>query len=471
MTSDSFFDLAIKPELLNNLESLGYMHMTPVQAETLPLSLTGKDVVVQAKTGSGKTAAFGLSLLNGLKVDTLDIQSLVLCPTRELADQVAMELRRLARGVPNIKIVTLCGGVPTRNQISSLEHGAHIVIGTPGRVQDHLDRGSLVLDELNYFVLDEADRMLDMGFQKALDDIIAYVPNDRQTMLFSATYPPKIASIADGVMNQPIMIKVTGDNNSDIQQSYYRVNNNEERQSGIQALILKHRPVSALVFCNTKVDVKEVAQSMQVFGFHVLALHGDLEQKDRDQTLIRFANNSSTVLVATDVAARGLDIDSLDMVINYHVASDVEIHLHRIGRTGRAGNKGSAHSFYAEKEAYKMKRLESYLDAEIVSKRFPKLSKNEEMVYKPPMMTLRISGGKKQKLRAGDILGALTSKQSASKKAGVGNGIEGRQVGKINLFDHCAYVAVNREVAQVALNKLRNDKMKGKSFKAWLLKG
>ncbi|TDR17478.1 ATP-dependent RNA helicase DbpA [Marinicella litoralis] len=458
--TQSFSQLPLSATLIENLQSLDYVQMTEVQAQALPEVLNKKDVIVQAKTGSGKTAVFGLGVLNQLDVASLKVQSMVLCPTRELADQVAAEIRRLARSMPNVKIVTLCGGVPARSQVSSLEHGAHVVIGTPGRIQDHLDRGSLLLDELNLFVLDEADRMLDMGFQQALDDIIAFVPKQRQTLLFSATYPKKIASIADHVMQQPIMIKVKGNNDSDIAQSYYRVKNNEDRLAGIQLLMLAHRPERVLIFCNTKADVKEVTQAIMNYGFNVLALHGDLEQKDRDQTLIRFTNKSTTVLVATDVAARGLDIDDLDMVINYHIASDTEVHLHRIGRTGRAGKQGSAHSFYAEKESYKMKRLSEFLEVEIVPSQLPSHSVLHQNTYKPPMMTLRISGGKKQKLRAGDILGALTSE----------NGISGQQVGKITLFDHCAYVAVNRDTAQMALNKLRNDKMKGKTFKIWLLK-
>lgn len=456
----SFSQLPLNATLLDNLTSLNYVAMTEVQAQALPDVLANKDVIVQAKTGSGKTAVFGLGILSQLDAGLLNVQSLVLCPTRELADQVAAEIRRLARSIPNVKIITLCGGVPARSQVTSLEHGAHVVIGTPGRIQDHLDRGSLILDDLSLLVLDEADRMLDMGFQQALDDIIEFVPNDRQTLLFSATYPSKIASIADRVMNQPIMIKVKGNNDSDITQSYFRVNSNVDRLAGIQLLMLEHRPERVLIFCNTKADVKEVTQAIIDFGFNVLALHGDLEQKDRDQTLIRFTNKSTTVLVATDVAARGLDIDDLDMVINYHIASDTEVHLHRIGRTGRAGKQGAAHSFFAEKESYKMKRLAEFLDVEIVASKLPSHSVLSQNTYKPPMMTLRISGGKKQKLRAGDILGALTSE----------NGITGKQVGKITLFDHCAYVAVNREVAQTALNKLRNDKMKGKTFKIWLLK-
>ncbi len=460
MTSKLFSKLSLKAILVNNLNSLDYIEMTPIQAKALPEVLIGKDVIAQAKTGSGKTAVFGLGILNELNVAELKVQSLVLCPTRELADQVATEIRRLARAIPNVKIITLYGGVPSRSQTTSLAHGAHMVIGTPGRIQEHLERGALNLDRLNSFVLDEADRMLDMGFQKALDEIIAFLPDKRQTLLFSATYPSSIASIANRVMKSPVMVKVEGNNDSDIMQYFYHVNNNDERVQGIQLLLLKYRPDSALVFCNTKADVKALVQAIDQMGFNVLALHGDLEQKDRDQTLIRFANNSTTVLVATDVAARGLDIDALDMVINYHVASDAEVHLHRIGRTGRAGNQGTAHSFYADKEDYKMTRLANYLGIEIDPTQLPDSSVTKQTTYKPPMMTLRISGGKKQKLRAGDIVGALTG----------ANGIMGNEVGKITLLDHCAYVAIRRHVSQVALNKLRNDKLKGRTFKIWLLK-
>ena len=465
MPEHSFFNLPIKPAILNNLASLDYQQMTAVQAAVLPEVLAGKDVVTQAKTGSGKTAVFGLAILNKLAVSQLKVQSLVLCPTRELADQVAAEIRRLARGMPNVKIITLCGGVPSRTQVTSLEHGAHVVIGTPGRVQDLLERGALLLDDVQLFVLDEADRMLDMGFQTALDEIITYVPDNKQTLLFSATYPTKIASIAERVMHQPIMIKVKGDNDAEIEQNYYRVNTNDDRLAAIQLLLLAHRPERVLIFCNTKADVKAVTQASKDFGFNVLPLHGDLDQKDRDQTLIRFINKSTTVLVATDVAARGLDIDDLDMVINYQIASDSEVHLHRIGRTGRAGKQGTVHSFFNDKESYKMKRLAEYLDTKIVTSQLPDHTELQQKTYKPPMMTLRISAGKKQKLRAGDILGALTSSQDTGEQ-----GIEGQQVGKITLFDQCAYVAVNRELAQTALNKFSHGKMKGKSFKAWLLK-
>lgn len=464
MSSRQFSQLKLKPALLENLKRLSFDEMTPIQSEALPKVLSGKDVIGQAKTGSGKTAVFGLALLNDLDVSLLAVQSLILCPTRELADQVANSIRQLATAIPNVKIITLCGGVPSRRQATSLENGAHIVIGTPGRVFDHLERGNLLLDELNHFVLDEADRMLDMGFQQQLDDIIQQVPNHRQTLLFSATYPKTIAAMANRVMRDPVMIKVKGNNDSDISQHFYQVSDNhlgnQERIEGIKLLLLSQRPESALVFCNTKADCKEVAAGLSEKGFYVKALHGDLEQKDRDQRLIQFANKSTSVLVATDVAARGLDIDALDMVINYHIASDCEVHVHRIGRTGRAGNQGSAHSFFANKESHKVKRLSDYLKQDIEAESLPSKSFLRQPGYQPPMMTLRISGGKKQKLRAGDILGALTGKQ----------GIEGKQVGKINLFDHCTYVAVAREVAEQALKKLRHDKIKSKTFKVWLIK-
>jgi len=455
-----FSTLVLNPKLLENLKTLGFQQMTPVQAEALPAVLSQKDVIVQAKTGSGKTAVFGLHLLENLNTESLDIQCLVLCPTRELADQVATELRKFARAIANVKIITLCGGVPLRKQVNSLEVGAHIVIGTPGRIEDHLKRGTLDLSELNVLVLDEADRMLDMGFEKQVDFITEQISNQPQVLLFSATYPKEIEAIAKKLMSQPVMVKVAGDTATDIKQKFYKVADNEARLEGIQLILHQDQPDSVLVFCNTKSDVKALAKALGELGFYVLALHGEMEQKDRDQTLIRFSNNSTSILVATDIAARGLDINQLDAVINYHVASDVAVYMHRIGRTGRAGFKGIAHSFYADKESYKMTRLEEYLQVKIDNSQLPEKSVLSHKLIKPKMMTLRISGGKKQKLRAGDILGALTAE----------HGIQGSQVGKISLFEDCAYVAVERKVAQKAMNKLINDKIKGKNVKVWLLK-
>lgn len=453
-----FSTLKLKTELVDNLSTMGYESMTPIQAQSLPAILNGEDVIGQGKTGSGKTAAFGLGLLHKLDVKRFRIQSLVLCPTRELADQVAKEIRTLARGIHNIKVLTLCGGVPMGPQIGSLEHGAHIIVGTPGRIIDHLDRGRLDLENVNTLVLDEADRMLEMGFQVELEGIMEQMPIERQTLLFSATFPEQIKSIADQIMFKPVMVKVESTHaGNTIEQHFYEVGNNNDRMRALKLLLLQHRPESAVVFCNTKRETKDVAAQLKNDGFSVVALHGDLEQRDRDQTLLQFANKSVSIMVATDVAARGLDIDALDAVINYHIAFDTEVHIHRIGRTGRAGSKGAAHTFFSDEDGYKVALLEDYLERDIVSEGLPSEHLLDTFPTQPSMITLQIDGGKKQKLRPGDILGALTGD----------DGIEGSEVGKIKITDYRSYVAVNRKVAKRALHKIVNGKLKGRSYRAW----
>jgi ATP-independent RNA helicase DbpA len=423
--------------------------MTPVQEQSLPLILSGRDVIAQAKTGSGKTLAFGLGLLQQLDAGLYHPQALVLCPTRELADQVAKELRKLARTTPNIKILALCGGVPFGPQLGSLEHGAHILVGTPGRIEEHLRKGSLKAGQLRMLVLDEADRMLDMGFQESLDAIIGYLPTERQTLLFSATFPDSIAAIAGRVMQHPQMVKVDAEHDeSTIRQIFYRVASNAERFPALRGLLLHYRPESAVVFCNTKLETQEVADALAKLGFTAQALHGDMEQRERDQTLVKFTNKSLSVLVATDVAARGLDIAALDAVINYQPARDSEVHIHRIGRTGRAGSNGIAITLFTEAERYKLDNVEIAP--------LPSTPSMNEPAYKASMATIQIDGGKKQKVRPGDILGALTA----------GNSLAATDIGKITLHDNCAYVAVQRKVVDEAVRKLANEKMKGKSFRA-----
>ena len=364
--STDFSQLALNSSLLENLNSLGYLEMTPIQAQSLPPILEGKDVIAQGKTGSGKTAAFALGLLNNLDVKKFRVQSLVLCPTRELADQVAKEIRKLARSIHNIKVLTLCGGTPMGPQIGSLEHGAHIIVGTPGRIEDHLSRGRLKLNHLNTLVLDEADRMLEMGFQSALDLIFSLCPTNRQNLLFSATFPEEVKPIAKRLMVDPVSIEVasTHDVNT-ISQTFFKVDDNRHRSHAVRLLLQDANSESTVIFCTTKRDVQDLAHDLKDYGFNVLALHGDLEQRDRDQALVRIANKSVSILVATDVAARGLDIENLDTVINYHISVDPEIHLHRIGRTGRAGEKGQAFSLFAEKEFNKIGKLERFLDFSI----------------------------------------------------------------------------------------------------------
>lgn len=457
MSHAAFSTLALQPELIANLADLGFERMTPIQSEALPHILEGKDVIAQAKTGSGKTAAFGLAILEKLDTKNFSVQSLVLCPTRELAEQVAEEIRRLARPIANVKVLTVCGGTPLRPQADSLKHGAHIVVGTPGRVVDHLEKQTLDLEGITTLVLDEADRMLDMGFQPALDTIIEELPTQRQNLLFSATYPPQIQSIAERVMKQPVLVQsIDKHTHASIAQDFYKIGDEGERGVAVRLLLLKHRPDSTVIFCNTKKHVKELTQELKNYGFSVLALHGDLEQKERDQALVRFANNSVSIMVATDVAARGLDIDSLDLVINYHIASDPEVHVHRIGRTGRAGNKGHACSIVINKESHKLARLADYLGQEITTQPLPDRQLLKEPTFRPPMSTIQIDGGKKQKLRPGDILGALTADYR----------IEGSDVGKIQVANSWAYVAVKTDVLETAVQLLNNGKMKGKKFRA-----
>jgi ATP-independent RNA helicase DbpA len=458
----SFQSLPLNTSLLENLESLEYKEMTEIQAQSLPPMISGQDVIAQAKTGSGKTAAFGLAMLNKLHVKRFRVQSLVLCPTRELADQVAKEIRRLGRGIHNIKVLTLCGGAPFGPQIGSLEHGAHIVVGTPGRIEEHLRKGTLRLDDVTTFVLDEADRMLDMGFQPSLDAIVDYLPAKRQTLLFSATYPEQIQTISQRIMHEPVRITVaTAHDNNSIEQHFYALNEGDSRIDALQLLLLTYRPSSAVVFCNTKRETQEVADELSRMGFAAVALNGDMEQKMRDQTLVRFANNSASILVATDVAARGLDIDDLDAVVNYQLSREIDVHTHRIGRTGRAGSKGHAITLYTPKERYKVEMLEKQLSFVVEPLSLPSASVLSETAYKPSMSTLQIDGGKKQKVRPGDIVGALTGE----------GGITGKQVGKIHVFDNTAYVAVARSEVKTALHKIERGKLKGRSFRVRHIRG
>jgi ATP-independent RNA helicase DbpA len=463
LVSDTeFASLKLTPELLKNLTSLGYQAMTPIQAQSLPHILASKDVVAQSKTGSGKTAAFGLGLLAKLDIKRFEVQALVLCPTRELADQVSKAIRELARTIQNIKVLTLCGGTPFAPQANSLEHGAHIVVGTPGRIDDHLRKHTLDLGAVTTLVLDEADRMLEMGFQKELDAIVERIPLQRQTLLFSATYQDEIKSVARRIMIEPVLVTAAATHDSaTIEQHFYQVDDDAQRITALRLLLLKYRPRSTVVFCNTKRETQALADELRSHRFSALALHGDLEQRDRDVTLVRFANQSAAVLVATDVAARGLDIDALDAVVNFHLARDAKVHVHRIGRTGRAGGKGMAVTLYSEKENYKIALLEEYLGRVIESESLPPTRLLDKSPAKPVTVTLRIDGGKKQKVRPGDILGALTGE----------NGIAGGQVGKIDIFDNCAYVAVSRDAAKAALRKLSEGKLKGRSFRVRRIQG
>ncbi len=453
--NNSFAQLPLSPALLANLQQLGYLTMTPIQAASLPITLAGNDLLAQAKTGSGKTAAFALSLLTRLNPKHFGVQAMVLCPTRELADQVTQELRRLARAADNIKILTLCGGSVMRAQIASLEHGAHIVVGTPGRLMDHIERGTLNLTALNTLVLDEADRMLDMGFY----DDIAYVakrcPAARQTLMFSATYPDGIARLARQFMHNPQEVKLLEQHEkSKIRQRFYKIDN-EQRLEAVAILLKHYRPVSTLAFCNTKQQCRSLLEALHAQGIKALTLNGDLEQRERDQVLIQFANRSCSVLVATDVAARGLDISQLEAVINVDVTPDAEVHIHRIGRTGRADQDGWALSLCGPTDRHRIISIAQMMHIEPEWHELSELESSDDTPLIAPMVTLQILGGRKEKIRAGDVLGALTGDAGYTRE----------QIGKINVTEFSTYVAVARNIAAEAVRKLNAGKVKGKSVK------
>ncbi len=456
MASDSFSTLSISKAQVANLDSLGYKKMTAIQAQSLPHVLKGRDLIAQAKTGSGKTAAFGIGLLEAINPRFFGVQALILCPTRELADQVGKELRRLARSIPNIKLVLLCGGKPFGPQRGSLEHGAHIAVGTPGRIQDHLRKETLKLDSLKTLVLDEADRMLDMGFFDVMTEIISQTPKNRQTLMFSATYPDAIKKLCRSIQRNPVTVTVEAEHKPGvIDQIFYEVQKHE-RNNTLLALFEHHKPETTLVFCHTKKQCDEVARFLNGRKIDALAIHGDLDQRERDQVLVRFSNNSCPVLVATDVAARGLDIKSLRAVINYELPRDPEIYVHRIGRTGRAGETGIALSIFTESEQFRVNSIEQYLKTPSICDVYESLDRDPGFSLQSPMVTLQFDAGRKHKMRPGDLLGALTGDA----------GLAGSQIGKIDIFDMSSYVAIERDAVRQALNYLAVGKVKGRNIRA-----
>ena len=429
--------------------------MTAIQAEALPLALAGHDLIAQAKTGSGKTAAFALPLLSKLNPRDFGTQALILCPTRELATQVAAEIRRLARYQQNIKVVTLCGGQSIGPQIGSLAHGAHIVVGTPGRIKDHLRKETLSISRVDTLVLDEADRMLEMGFIEDIETIVEKTPRSRQTLLFSATYPDDIQSLSGRFQTSPQRVSVEAlHNDQHIEQQFFICQKNE-RLNSLVTLLTHFMPDAAVVFCNTKQLTREVCQHLNQAGIHAEALHGDMEQRDRDQVLIQFRQLSCSILVATDVAARGLDIDDLPAVINFELPRNAEVYVHRIGRTGRAGKAGLALSLFADSERYKLQAIGDYLQREVDFAAIETVTEAGGMMPPPAFVTLCIAGGRKQQVRPGDILGALTGEA----------GIDASAVGKITVTDYAAYVAIERGVVDKALGRLLNGRIKGRKFK------
>ncbi|MDR3385843.1 MAG: ATP-dependent RNA helicase DbpA [Rudaea sp.] len=452
---NEFSALPLHAPLLKATEALNYTTMTPVQAQSLPAILQGRDLVGQAPTGSGKTVAFGLGLLQRLDPAKLRVQALVLCPTRELADQVAKEIRRLAAAIPNLKVLILTGGVPLGPQLASLRKDSHVVVGTPGRIQELLRKHVLHLAHVRTLVLDEADRMFDMGFEEPIREIIGKTPAQRQTLLFSATFPDAVRAISANVLRDPLEVTVAAAAEQvAIEQLFFEVEL-KNKPAMLAGLLQQYRPESSVVFCNTRSDAADVVDALTQLGFSALALHGDIEQRDRDEVLVRFANRSCRVLVASDVAARGLDIKDLAAVINYELPHDPDTYLHRIGRTGRAGRTGIALSLCTPREMPRALDLERQQGATLRWAQATSLAAPMPDALQATMATLRIDGGRGDKMRPGDILGALTGDA----------GLPADTIGKIDVFATRSYVAVARQLADKALARLRTGKIKGRKFR------
>ena len=523
MQLTKFEELDLNPAILKAIEEMGFEEMSPIQAKAIPLILEGKDVVGQAQTGTGKTAAFGIPLL--MKIDPKDksLQAIVLCPTRELAIQVAEELRKLAKFMHGIKVLPVYGGQEISKQIRSLKTGVQIIIGTPGRVMDHMRRKTIRLDDIRMVVLDEADEMLNMGFRDDIETILGQVPEQRQTLLFSATMPQPILDIAKTYQKDAQMVRVVKKELTvpKIEQYYYEATP-KNKEEVLSRLLDMYNPKLALVFCNTKKQVDELTGALQGRGYFAEGLHGDMKQQQRDRVMNKFRNGKTEILVATDVAARGIDVDNVEAVFNYDVPQDDEYYVHRIGRTGRAGREGKAFTLVTGREIYKLKDIMRYCKTKIKARQIPSINdvtsvkagkildkasvliqdedlgrmisiieervNNEDYTslelaaaflkmalgndsYKEEdetsviddfgdtgaeegMVRLFINLGKNQKVKPGDILGAIAGE----------TGMPGKLIGSIDMYDKYTFVEVPREYASEVIQVMKTAKIKGKSI-------
>ncbi|MGN0276184.1 MAG: DEAD/DEAH box helicase [Hominisplanchenecus sp.] len=521
MDTVKFEDLGLDTRILRAITEMGFEEPSPIQAKAIPEVMSGRDVIGQAQTGTGKTAAFGIPLLQKIDPKNRKLQAIVLCPTRELAIQVADEIRRLCKFMHGIKVLPVYGGQDISIQIRSLKGGVQLVIGTPGRVMDHLRRHTLKFDELHTIVLDEADEMLNMGFREDIETILKDAPQERQTILFSATMPQPILDITRNYQKDAVMVRVVKKELTvkNIDQYYYEVKQ-KNKEEVLSRLIDMYNPKLSLVFCNTKKRVDELTEALKGRGYFAEGLHGDLKQSQRDRVMKGFRTGKTEILIATDVAARGIDVDDVEAVFNYDLPQDDEFYVHRIGRTGRAGRVGKAFTFVVGREVYKLKDIQRYCKTKIYAQPVPSLNdvtairlekvmeeideiiKNEDLRSmmrvierqineedytamdiaaaflkksmgefeqntlpkreddfgdtgaEEGMVRLFINIGKKQKVRPGDILGAVAGE----------SGIPGKLVGTIDMYDKYTFVEVPRENAADVLRAMKNTKIKGKSI-------
>ncbi|MBP1755034.1 MAG: cshA [Firmicutes bacterium] len=523
MEITKFDALDLNPSILRAIEEMGFEEMSPIQAKAIPALLEGRDVVGQAQTGTGKTAAFGIPLLQKINPKEKHLQAIVLCPTRELAIQVAEEIRKLGNFMHAIKILPVYGGQEISKQIRSLKSGVQIIIGTPGRVMDHMRRKTVKFDFVNTVILDEADEMLNMGFREDIETILSQVPEERQTVLFSATMPGPIMEIARTYQKNAETIRVVKKELTvpKIEQFYYEVTH-KNKEDVLARLLDMYNPKLSLVFCNTKKQVDELTAALQGRGYFAEGLHGDLKQQQRDRVMHSFRNGRTEILVATDVAARGIDVDDVEAVFNYDVPQDDEYYVHRIGRTGRAGREGRAFTLIVGRDIYKLKDIMRYCNTKIKAQPIPsvndvaavkadkildkvkdiiqnddfskfvdlieerlneedftaldiaaaflKMSMGEDNLKaeddtknvqnfdntgaEEGMVRLFINLGKNQKIRPGDILGAIAGE----------TGMPGKLIGSIDMYDKYTFVEVPREHASDVIQVMKSAKIKGKSI-------
>ena len=375
-----FKDLNISEEIQKAVEDMGFEEASPIQSLAIPKILAKKDVIGQAQTGTGKTAAFGIPLLENINEHDESLQAIILCPTRELAIQVAEELRKLAAYLPEINVLPVYGGQPIDRQIKALKKGVQIIIGTPGRVMDHISRGTINLSTIKTVILDEADEMLDMGFRDGIEYILEFIPDERQFLLFSATLPGEILQLAQRYQNDSEIVKVTRHEltTPDVDQKYFEVKEDMKLELLSRLLDINDFDLS-LVFCNTKRKVDKLVSHLQVRGYLADGLHGDLTQNQRDHVMRKFKNGNIEILVATDVAARGIDVGGVEGVFNYDIPNDNEYYVHRIGRTGRAGKTGKAFSFVSGREIYQLRDIQRYAKTKIEQAPIPSLIDVEEV--------------------------------------------------------------------------------------------
>lgn len=444
-----FTEIKLNPLLQKALVHAKFETMTPIQEATLPLLLEGNDILAKAPTGSGKTLSFALTLLEQIDLNALEFQALVLAPTRELAKQIAEEIRKLAQAMPNFKVLTLIGGESLRTQKNNLDKGVHVVVATPGRVIDFMGKESIDFKMVKLLVLDEADKMLDMGFFDDIKKVIAQVSSMRQSMLFSATFNEKVKLLAQQVLNHPEEVILDSEAKPQIDEAFMALKHGEYSDIILKALG-HYNPNSALIFCNTKEACKVLEKELQELGLDAKAIHGDLDQRTREEVLFMFENGSINILIATDVASRGLDIKDLSLVINAGLPQDHDLYLHRIGRTGRAGSEGCVLTLYKSKNSLEKLFGDVSNLKEIVLKKSPTFTKQAQM------QTLFFLVGKKDKVRKGDIVGALCRDAK----------LEVTDIGMIKVEDKRSFVAVKKKVASEVLHFLKEGKIKGKKVKA-----